>query len=157
MSRAPKWSTFAAAALLAACAAGQALAQAESLAGCWRMQQRQERFVDGRTRDTNTDCVFDFEEARVWSRCHTPTAETERLYTYDLTRPGRIHITPLDAANGQPRGTPGDIPYRLDGPQMVTTQTNLNPVTATGQLPETITTRWIRESSDAPCKPRGNP
>lgn len=138
-------------------ASAPALAQPESLAGCWRMQHRQERFVDGRTRDTNTDCVFDFEAARVWSRCHTPTAESERLYTYDLTRPGRIHITPLDIASGKPRGGPSDIAYRLDGLRMVTTQMNLNSITATGQQPETITILWIRESGEPTCKPRGGP
>jgi len=121
------------------------------------MQHREERFVDGRTRDTNVDCVFEFEVARVWSRCHTPTAQTDRLYIYDLTKPGRIHITPMDIASGKPRGAPGDLAYRLDGARMVTTQTNLNPVTASGQLPETITTLWLRESGEAGCKPRGGP
>ena len=50
-------------AVLLILASGQALyaAEPESLAGCWRMQHRQERFVDGRERESSIDCVFDFE------------------------------------------------------------------------------------------------
>ena len=134
---------------------GQALAEAEALTGCWRMQHRQERFVDGRTRDSNTDCVFEFEVARVWSRCRTTTAESERLYTYNAETPGRIRATPLDPASGKPRGAPGDLAYRLDARWMVTTQNNLNSISAAGQVPEAITTLWIREPAAPACKPRG--
>ena len=66
-------------------------------------------------------------------------------------------MTPLDNATGKTRGGPADLAYRLDGARMVTTQTNLNPVTAMGQLPETIITLWLRESGEAACKPRGAP
>jgi hypothetical protein len=147
--------------IVAAWASGQALAQSETLAGCYRMQHRQERFVDGRTRDLNTDCVFEFEVARVWSRCHVPGTDgpgtdSERLYTYNLTKPGRIRVTPLDASTGKPRAATSEIPYRLDLPWMITTQSNMNSISASGQQPETTTTLWMRESGDGPCKPRGD-
>ena len=120
------------------------------------MQHRQERFADGRTRDVNTDCVFEFEVARVWLRCHVEGADSERRFTYNLTKPGRIRLAPLDKATGKARGAASEIPYRLEPPWMITTQANENTTSAAAPQPQATTTLWIRESRDAPCKPRGD-
>jgi hypothetical protein len=146
-----------AAALILLCVCGGLQAAGETpLTGCWRMQHRQEFFVDGRTRDVNTDCVFDYGATRVYSRCHIPNADSERLYAYQIIGPERMRVTPLDPASGASRAAASEIAYRIDSEWLVTTQTYDKSASDKGQQPERITTLWIRSSGEPACKPRGD-
>jgi hypothetical protein len=119
------------------------------------MQHRQESYVDGNARDLNTDCVFEYEPARVHSRCHVPNADSERLYAYQVTAPGRMRVTPVDPATQTAGKATSEIEYRIDADWLITTQRYDASLAAKGKQPERITTLWIRSAAERACKPRG--
>ena len=121
------------------------------LAGCWRMQHREDLFSNGNRRDLNIDCVLDYGASRITSRCHLPGADSERAYAYRVIEPGRMEVIPADKAPA----AGSEIAYRIDGEWLVTTQVYGNPVPGKAQRPERTVTLYIRAPAAPTCSPRG--
>lgn len=140
-------------------------AEDPGLLGCWRGQHMQVSFANRAPRDQNGDCVLEYGTAIVHSRCHGTNAQgaitdSDRVYAYEVTGPGRLRLTPVDAVTGKPTGAPTGIDYRIDGKWLITTQRYDTPPTAMGERPERVTNLSakidVARDNATACKPRGD-
>jgi hypothetical protein len=136
-----------------------ALAQAAdpALLGCWRGQHMQVWLADGKHRDQNGDCVVEYDGERARSRCHSPTADSDRLYAYESRGPGVLRLTAVDATTRKPTATWTDISYRIDGQWLITTQRYAKPPAGAKEQPDHIVNLSVRVDTarEGACKPRG--
>ena len=131
-----------------------------TLQGCWRPQQTRLTFDDGSQADQRPDCVVEYKAGRGLSRCHGPQGDVETQLAYEVAAPGKLRVTPLDAATGKPKVAPLESTYQRTGDWMILTR-ELAPASAsTGKRLVQSTTVAVRvdparEGSGA-CNPRGD-
>lgn len=137
-----------------------AAAADRTLLGCWRTQHRRESFPEGRSRDVNGDCVFEYDATRVYSRCRNVDGDFGRTYAWHRIGPDRLRVTALDPATGKPTTNTNELSYRMEGDWLISDQQFDTAASAAAEAPLRATTLWIRSDARhdgaAACKPRGD-
>jgi hypothetical protein len=93
--------------------AASAAGDSSALQGCWRGQMTQYTLKDGSVRRLNGNCVVRYGDGRYVSQCKGATSSFDRTYAYEVTQPGTVKTTPLDA-NGAPAGPAVEVKFRID-------------------------------------------
>lgn len=110
-------------ALAVAAALGAATARAAddpALHGCWRLQAVRYTMPDGHTGEVNHDCVAEFAEGMLRTRCHRgPGQDTDMTLSWERTASGHLRET-MPAAAAEP--TVFELDDRLDGDWWMTSR-----------------------------------
>lgn len=133
-----------------------------ALQGCWRSQQVHLSYASHGPRDTNGDCVIEYDGTRARSLCHSVSADTDTTSAYEAVGPGLLRITPINPATGQPTAAPAELRYRIDGDWLITSRQFAPAAAASGAAGEpprdmaAVSMRVAAPGGKAvPCKPRG--
>jgi hypothetical protein len=121
-----------------------------SLLGCWRSQQAQFVFANGKQRDQGGDCVLRIDATHFRTLCQQAGETRESASTYAVVAPGVLRLTPIGTANAQP----AELGYKIDGEWLITSRNFDAPTAGVAERPERMTSLAVREASPA-CAPRG--
>src|SRR5262245_19238478 len=64
-----------------------------NLVGCWRSQNMDQYYSDGRIIHLNSDCVSEISLREIRSECQSSNGSVNNSYAYEVTAPGRYVIT----------------------------------------------------------------
>jgi hypothetical protein len=125
------------------------------LIGCWRLQNVDQYYPDGKARHLNSDCVSEFSSKQFRTECQNASGRMNNLYTYEITAPGR-YIAALSAAKESPQ--PRTVEYAVDGEWLTLTSFPQKRTDAQPPAPDRIVSLAVKvdsPSGEDACHPRG--
>jgi hypothetical protein len=128
-----------------------------NLVGCWRSQNSDQYYSDGRIIHLNGDCVSEISAKQIWTECQNANGRVQNLSTYEITAPGRYVATLVNtsAAVKEPP-QPRTIEYVIDGEWL--TLTFFPEKRANAPAPDKVVSLAVRvtpQSDKKTCQPRG--
>jgi hypothetical protein len=140
---------------------GAPLADADdlNLVGCWRSQNVDQYFPEGKIIHLNSDCVSEFSAKQIRSECQNASGRVQNLSTYETKAPGRYVATLSSGsagANEPPQ--PRVIEYAIDGEWLTLTFSPQQRANAQPPAPDKVVSLAVRvnaQSSKDMCQPRG--
>jgi hypothetical protein len=131
-------------ALLLTASVSAALAQVSpdpALFGCWRAQQSEHRYADGRVTELNQDCVTLINSKTIQSSCYFSKGPFQTVSSYLPDGPGRLSVKSISSSDGPVAfAEPRPLEYSLvDNKWLLTTvrppaNGNASPMTISGVL-----------------------
>jgi hypothetical protein len=130
-----------------------------NLLGCWRSQNSDQYYSDGRIIHLNGNCVSEFSAKQIRSECHNANGRVQNLLTYEIAAPGRYLIKRANAGaapNLPPQPRP--VEYVVDGEWVTLTTFPEKRANAPLPVPDKIVSLAVRvkpQSGKETCQPRG--
>jgi hypothetical protein len=130
-----------------------------NLLGCWRSQNADQYYSDGKIIHLNSDCVSEVSLREIRTECQTSSDRANYLYTYEITAPGRYVVTLSEgsaAAKEPPQ--PRAVEYVVDGEWMIVTAFPPKRANAQPPLPDKVVSLAVRVNAPSGkdmCHPRG--
>jgi hypothetical protein len=130
-----------------------------NLMGCWRSQNSDQYYSDGRIIHLNGDCVSEVSAKQIRSECQNATGRVQNFSTYEITAPGRYVATfSSDSAAASQPPQQRVIDYVIDGEWLTLTVLPEKRANAQPSTPDKIVSLAVRvntQSGKVVCQPRG--
>jgi len=130
-----------------------------NLLSCWRSQNMDQYYSDGKVIHLNSDCISEVSLKQIRTECQNASGSVSNLYTYEITAPGR-YVTTLSegsaAAKEPPQPRPGE--YVVDGEWLMLTTFPPKRANAQPPLPDKVVNLAVRVNAPSGkdmCHPRG--
>src|SRR5262249_29376464 len=110
-----------------------------NLLGCWRSQNADQYYSDGKVIHLNSDCVSEFSLKQISTECKNASGRVNNFYTYEITARGRYVATlseGSEAAKEPPQPRP--VEYVADGEWLVVTTFPPKRANAQPPLPDKV-------------------
>ena len=139
------------------CAAIAQIGPDPALFGCWRAQQSEHRYADGRVTELNQDCVTLINSKTIQSSCYFSKGPYQTVSTYVAAGPGKLNVKSVASTDG-PVSSAEVRPLEysiIDGRWLITT---VRPALAGDTTPASISGVLIRLKDKDPndrCAPSG--
>src|SRR5262249_26331820 len=128
-----------------------------NLLGCWRSQNMNQYYSDGRIIRLNRDCVSEISLKEIRSECQSSNGSVNNSYAYEITAPGRYVIT-VSGGNSAAKQPPQQRPaeYVVDGEGLMVTTFPPKQANAHPPIPDRIVGLAVRvNAASGTCHPRG--
>jgi hypothetical protein len=130
-----------------------------NLLGCWRSQNADQYYSDGKVIHLNSDCVSEISFKKIRTECQNASGRVNNLSTYEITAPGRYVATLSEgssAAKEPPQ--PRVVEYVVDGEWLTLTSFPQKRANAQPPAPDKVVGLAVRVNAPFGkdvCHPRG--
>jgi hypothetical protein len=126
---------------------------------CWRSQNADQYYSNGKVIHLNSDCVSEVSLQHIRTECQNASGRMQNLKTYQITAPGRYAATLSNgSAAAEEPSQPREVEYVVDSEWLMVTSFPQKRVNAQPPAPEKIVTLAVRVdtlSGKDTCQPRG--
>jgi hypothetical protein len=130
-----------------------------NLLGCWRSQNADQYYSDGKVIHLNSDCVSEFSLKQFRTECQNASGPVSNFYTYEITAPGRYVATLSEGSEATKEPLQSRVAeYVVDGDWLMVTSFPQKPANARLPLPDKVVGLAVRVNAPSGkdmCHPRG--
>lgn len=141
------------------CVVPLANANDPNILGCWRSQNADQYYSDGKVIHLNGDCVSEISLKQIRTECQSASGRVNNSYTYEVTAPGRYVATPSEASSAAKEPPPSRaVEYVVDGDWLTLTSFPQKRANAQPPSPDKVVSLTVRvnaPSGEDVCHPRG--
>ena len=127
-----------------------------NLLGCWRSQNADQYYSDGKVRHLNSDCVSEISSKQIRTECQYASGRVNILSTYEITAPGRFVSTRSEGSPGAKAQS--RVEYSVDSEWLTLTGFPQKRGDAQLQAPDKVVSLAVRVNAPSGkdvCHPRG--
>jgi hypothetical protein len=130
-----------------------------NILGCWRSQNADQYYPDGKVIHLNSDCISEVSLEQIRTECQNASGRVNNSYTYEVTAPGRYVATLSEGSSAaKERPSSREVEYVVDGEWLTLTSFPQKRANAQPPAPDKVVSLAVRVNAPSgkdACHPRG--